>query len=102
MRLAFVDLFDVGPAMVGQMMKPVEQLITLLTESGPSPVRGPTIAREAITGAVWATIFSHVASDHAAQLSELAEELTFIVLAPHIGPTAAADELLVNRRSHAA
>lgn len=102
LRLAFVDIFDVGPATVWQMTKPVEQLIALLTQIGPSPLRGPRIAREAITGAIWATIFSYAARDRALPVDGLADQLTFIVLAPHIGPTAAAEELLVDQRRHAA
>lgn len=101
-QLAFVDLFDVGPATVWQMTKPVEQLITLLTHLGPSPLRGPLIAREAITGAVWATLFSCAALDRALQPAGLADRLTFIVLAPHIGPTAVAEELLIDQTRHAA
>jgi AcrR family transcriptional regulator len=101
MRLAFVDVFDVGPAMIGQMASTVEGLTTLLTGAGPAPHRGPLVSSEAITGAIWATIFSHAISDSASQLPALADRLTFIVLAPYIGARAAAEEILAVRRSSA-
>jgi AcrR family transcriptional regulator len=102
LQLAFVDLFDIGPTAVRQMIKPVEQLIGLLTQIGPPPLRGPRIAREAITGAIWATIFSYASRDRVLPVDGLADQLTFIVLAPHIGPAAATEELLINQRRRAA
>lgn len=98
MRLAFVDVFDVGPAMLGQMASSVEGLTTLLTAAGPTPQRGPLVAPEAITGAIWAIIFNHAISDNASRLPALVDRLTFIVLAPYIGAKAAAEEILATRR----
>src|ERR1700727_2427187 len=100
MRLAFVDLFDVGPAMIGQMTAPVEELTTLLTDTGLVPRRGPLIAHDAITGAIWATLFSHATNDRTPRLPALVDQLTFIVLAPHIGAKAAIDQILACRNVH--
>lgn len=102
LRLSFVDLFDVGPATVWQMTRSVEQLVALLTDAGPAPRRAPLVVREAITGALWATIFTCAACDHPCELAPLAGQLTFIVLAPYIGPAAAAHELFAGQRRHAA
>jgi len=97
MQLAFLELFDIGPAIAGQMTWPVERLSTLLTNIGPSPQRVSPVVREAITGAIWAIIFSHATSDRVSRLPTLIDQLTFIVLAPHIGARAAADEILAAR-----
>src|SRR5207245_6836804 len=56
LRLAFIDLFEVGPGMIGRMTRSVAALTELLTEEGPEPRRAPLIAQEAVTGAVWGII----------------------------------------------
>jgi AcrR family transcriptional regulator len=91
-RLAFIDLFDVGPAVVGQMTRSAEELTKLLTDNCPAPRRGPLVAREAITGAIWAIIFGHAADDRAWRPSALADQLTFVMLAPYVGAKAAIEE----------
>ena len=96
-RLTFGGVFDVGPAVARQMTKPVEQLVSFLTQIGPSPLRARLVAREAVAGAIWSTIFTHTARGSISQPSALADQLTFIVLAPYIGPAAAAQELLIDR-----
>jgi AcrR family transcriptional regulator len=88
-RLAFVDLFDVGPGIIGHLTRSVDELIKLLTGAGPAPSRGPLVAREAITGAIWAIVFNHIVGGRASQLSALGDQLTFVVLAPYIGAKAA-------------
>ncbi len=61
LRLAFIDLFEVGPAMVGRMTRSVEGFTKLLVATAaPTPRRGPMVAREAITGALWAIISCYV------------------------------------------
>ena len=50
-----------GPRMVGRMTRSVEGFTKLLTDSGPEPRRGPVVAPEAITGALWAIISGYVA-----------------------------------------
>jgi AcrR family transcriptional regulator len=92
-RIAFIDLYEVGPGMIGRLTKSVEELTKLLTETAPEPRRGPAVASEAITGALWGIISSYVANDRLARLPCLVEQLTFIVLAPYIGPKAAVDAI---------
>src|ERR1700677_4623973 len=50
LRVAYIDVFEVGPGMVGRMSRSIDAFTGLLTEQGPVPRRGPEIAREAITG----------------------------------------------------
>jgi AcrR family transcriptional regulator len=98
MRLAFVDLFDVGPVVVEYMTRSVEKLTKLLTDSGPLPHSGTLVAREAITGAIWAIVFGHASRDRTSQLPALVDELTFIVLAPYIGARVSFE--LIGRSAH--
>jgi AcrR family transcriptional regulator len=88
-RLAFVDIFDVGPGIIGHLTRSVDELTKLLTGAGPAPSRGPLVAREAITGAIWVIVFNHIVGGRASQLSSLVDQLTFVVLAPYIGAKAA-------------
>lgn len=85
MRLAFVDLFEIGPVVVMHFARSVEALTKLLTGSGPAAHSGRLVACEAITGAIWAIVFRHASHQRISQLPALANELTFIVLAPYIG-----------------
>jgi AcrR family transcriptional regulator len=101
-RMAFVDLFEIGPAMISRMTRPIEEFIKLLSEGGPVPApeprRGPAVAREAITGALWAIISSYVASDRVGRLPCLVEQLSFVVLAPYLGPKEAVTAIEAARK----
>jgi AcrR family transcriptional regulator len=99
LRIAFVDLFEVGPGMIGRMTRSVEDVTKLLTEDGPPPLRGPAVALEAITGALWGIICMYVASDRLARLPALVDQLVFIVLAPYVGPKAAVETIATARKS---
>ena len=83
LRIAFIDVFEVGPAMVGRMTRSVEGFTKLLTESAPEPRRGPKVAREAVAGALWAIISGYVSNGRLARLPWLVDHLTFTVLAPY-------------------
>jgi AcrR family transcriptional regulator len=101
-RMAFVDVFEVGPAMIGRMTRSIEELTRLLTETGPVPGpvprRGPMVAREAVTGGLWAIISSYVANDRVARLPSLVDQLSFVVLAPYIGPKQAVEAIQAARK----
>jgi AcrR family transcriptional regulator len=88
-RLAFVDVFDVGPAMVGRMTRAAEAVTDVLAADGPPARHGPAIAREAVTGAVWAILSSYAAGGMVSRLPRLPDHLSFVVLAPYLGPKAA-------------
>ncbi len=93
LRIAFVDVFEVGPAMVGRMTRSVDAVTELLVADGPTPRRGAAIAREAVTGAAWAIVASYVTSNRLSRLPGLVDHLTFVVLAPYVGPKAAVDAI---------
>lgn len=88
LHMAFIDLFDVGPAIVGRVAQIVGAFSELLTEDAPPALRGGAVAREAITGALWAVIAGCVPGSRAQRLPALADQLAFVVLAPYLGAKA--------------
>jgi AcrR family transcriptional regulator len=97
-RMAFIDIFDVGPGMIGRMTRSIEDFTKLLDELGPEPRRGPLVAREAITGAIWGIVSSYTAHDRVRQLPRLVDQLSFIVLAPYIGAKPAMETIEAARK----
>ncbi len=104
LRIAFINLFEVGPAMIGRMTRSVADFTEMLTEQAPAPVRAPQIAQEAVTGAVWGVISTFVTNNRLSRLPSLVDHLAFTVLAPYVGPRAAVEALLdaLQRRQPAA
>jgi AcrR family transcriptional regulator len=97
-RLAFIEIFDVGPGMVGRMTRSIEDFTKLLDELGPEARRGPLVAREAITGAIWGIVSAYSAHDRVRQLPQLVDQLTFLVLAPYVGPKPAMETIEAARK----
>ncbi len=97
-RLAFIDVFEVGPGMIGRMTRSIEDFTRLLGDSGPEVRRGPLVAREAVTGAIWAIVSSYAAGDRVRQLPRLTEQVTFIMLAPYVGAKAAMETIEAARK----
>jgi AcrR family transcriptional regulator len=93
LRMAFIDLFEVGPGMIGRMTKSVDRFTGLLAEGGPEPRRAPEVAPEAITGAVWDIVSAYASHDRLRYLPCLADHIAFVVLAPYIGPKFAIDTI---------
>ncbi|HYB22554.1 MAG TPA: TetR/AcrR family transcriptional regulator [Solirubrobacteraceae bacterium] len=98
LRIAFIDVFDVGPAVIGRLTRSVEQLTQLLTEGGPEARRGPQVAPDAIAGAIWAIVSSYVSNGRLVRLPCVVDHLTFTVLAPYVGPKAAVEAIQAARR----
>ena len=97
-RMAFIEIFDVGPGMVGRMTRSIEDFTKLLDDLGPEARRGPLVAREAVTGAIWGIVSSYSAHDRVRQLPRLVDQLTFLVLAPYLGPKPAMETIEATRR----
>jgi AcrR family transcriptional regulator len=102
LRIAFIDLFEVGPAMIGRMTRSVADFTAMLTEQAPPPLRGPQIAQEAVTGAVWGVISTFVSNNRLSRLPSLVDHLAFTVLAPYVGARAAVEALADWQRRPAA
>jgi AcrR family transcriptional regulator len=102
-RIAFVDLFEVGPAIVGRTTRLVDVVVGDLTVEAPEARHGPAVAGEALTGGVWAVLAGAIAGGGAGRLLGLADHLAFVTLAPYLGPKAAAEAIQASRgRSRAA
>ncbi len=84
LRIAFIDLFEVGPAMIGRLTGSVARVTDMLIEAGPPPQRGPVIAQEAVTGAMWGAISSLVSNHRLSRLPSIVDHLSFAVLAPYV------------------
>ncbi len=97
-KMAFVDLFEVGPAVTESIARSLGKLSTLLRESSPEPVRAPLLAHEAIVGGVWAVIGSYAVRKRVKYLPSLIDHLAFIVIAPYVGPKVAAQTIDTTRR----
>ncbi len=98
LRIAFIDLFEVGPGMIGRLTRSVEDFTKLLTDNGPAPQRGPQVALEAITGAVWGIIGTYVANDRLGRLPSLIDQLAFTILAPYVGARGAVETIAACRK----
>ena len=97
-KMAFVDLFEIGPAVTESMSRTLGRLSTLLRESSPEPVRAPLLAHETIVGGVWAVIGSYAVRKRVKYLPSLIDHLAFMVLAPYVGPKLAAQTIDTMRR----
>jgi AcrR family transcriptional regulator len=98
LRLAFVNVFEVGAPAAGRLTRPVDGVAELLTRGAPGALRGCAFSREALAGAIWASIGAHMGSRSASSHPRLAGELTFIVLAPQIGAEVAVEQIQAARR----
>ncbi len=98
LRMAFIDLFDVGPGMIGRMTKSIDRFTGMLAANGPAPRRAPEIASEAITGAVWDIVSAYSTAERMRYLPCLSDHISFVVLAPYVGPKVAIDAIEQARR----
>ncbi len=92
-RIAFVELFGAGPGAAGHVMSVGEAFTGFLAETGATPQRAPTVALEALTGALWAVVGSSVASGRMRFLPATLDHLVFTALAPYTGPRAAIEAI---------
>jgi AcrR family transcriptional regulator len=92
-RVAFVELFGAGPGMAGRLTSASEAFTGFLADTEATPQRAPTVALEALTGALWAVVGSSVASGRMRYLPATLDHLTFTVLAPYTGPRAAIEAI---------
>ncbi len=92
-KLSFVDLFDAGNSMVERVSGVLDGFITVMTQRVPEPRRAPGVAAEAIMGAIWAILASYAPHDRLRYLPCLVDHLTFLILAPYIGPRPAVEAI---------
>jgi len=98
-RMAFEDIFEVGPAVTDSIGSSLSKLSRLLQENSPEPRRAPLLAHEAVAGAMWAIIGNYAVRKRVRYLPSLTDHLAFVVLAPYVGPKAAGQTIDATRRS---
>jgi AcrR family transcriptional regulator len=92
-KLSFIDLFDAGNGVVERLSGVLDGFISVMTSRVPTPQRAPGVAAEAIMGAIWAILASYAPHDRLRYLPCLVDHLTFLILAPYIGPRNAVEEI---------
>ncbi len=85
LRVAFIDLFEVGPAMLEHMTRPVDRFVELVLAGAPEPLSAPEILPTMLVGAVWDIMSGYASSDRLSYLPCLIDHIAFVLLAPYIG-----------------
>jgi|HubBroStandDraft_3_1064219.scaffolds.fasta_scaffold04624_2 AcrR family transcriptional regulator len=99
-KLSFIDLFDAGNGIVERVSGVLDGFIKVMTERVPQPQRAPEVAAEAIMGAIWAILASYAPHDRLRYLPCLVDHLTFLILAPYIGPRPAVEAIEASGSKH--
>ena len=97
-RAAFVEIYAFGPEGMSGRQRLMERLAGALAEAlaaRSSRHRAPSeLQLQASAGAVWGVVHRHVVQDRARQLPALAGHMTYLLLAPILGPARAVDAIL--------
>jgi len=97
-RMAFVEIFALGPAGLPSRERLMERLAGAMTAAAatrPPRRKAPSeLALQASAGAVWGVVHHHVAHDTAQQLPALAGYMAYMLLAPLLGPEKAIRAIL--------
>jgi AcrR family transcriptional regulator len=96
-RMAFIESFAAGPATVDRMTAMVDELTSRLIAGGPEPLRAPLIVEEAVAGAIWGVIAGCVLNNRLGRLPGLVDHMSFLALAPYLGPERAFDAVRASR-----
>ena len=86
------EAFTAGPEAVQYTLELMQTIATLLTEGAPAPARSQ-LAVQGIAGALLHTIRCQVASGRVELLGALSDHLSYLVLAPFLGPETALEIL---------
>ena len=93
-RVAFVEIFAAGPAAIERRSRMLGRFADIFVKYIPDAQRPSELIAEAIVGAVWALIHDYVVRGQTQRLHELADDVTYLALAPVIGHQAAVQEIL--------
>jgi AcrR family transcriptional regulator len=93
-RVAFVEVFAVGPAGIDRREQLLHRFSALLTDTLPADVQASELVVEAIVGAIWGLVHHHVVHGAAHRLPDLTHEATYLALAPLIGAAQALETIL--------
>jgi AcrR family transcriptional regulator len=97
--VAFIEIFSVGPSAIERRSRMLEKFADVFTRWIPDSQRPSELVAEAIVGAIWAVIHDYIVRGHVDLLRELADDATYLALAPVIGHEAAVQLILGDRGS---
>ena len=100
-QVAFVEIFAVGPAGFERRQRVLGQFTAQLARSLPRSQRPSGLVAEASVGAIWGLIHHHVTRGATHRLPGLADQATYLALAPVIGGEAAVGVILAERAAGA-
>jgi AcrR family transcriptional regulator len=89
-RLAFFEILTGGPAATDRAEQSMDTFEVMLKQGYEEHPNVPEVVGEAIIGGLWNVIQHEVGYGRAAQLPQLAPELTYITLTPFLGAKQAA------------
>ncbi|MGH2853550.1 MAG: TetR/AcrR family transcriptional regulator [Solirubrobacteraceae bacterium] len=92
-----VKAFEAGPAAIASVGDLAYEVATLLSEGAPRRPR-TRIAVEGIAGALWQILNCEATAGRGHRLPVLCEYVSYVVLAPFIGPEAAVQAVVRSRR----
>jgi AcrR family transcriptional regulator len=93
-RLAFIEVLALGPDGVRFREGVMKGVTESFRASAPGAQRPSRLVAEASVGAIWGVIHHHIAHDASNRLPDIAPQLSFIALAPTLGPEAAVQAIL--------
>jgi AcrR family transcriptional regulator len=94
-RVAFIEIFSVGPSAIERRSAMLRGFAEVFTKRVPEPERPSELVSEAIVGGIWAIIHDYVARAQVQRLPELAGDAVYLALAPLIGHETA-EELIAS------
>lgn len=84
-RLAFVEVFALGPPAIERREALLATFAERLAEQLPRESRPSPLVMEAIVGAIWGILHDHVTRGQTQLLPELSGQVSYLALAPAIG-----------------
>jgi AcrR family transcriptional regulator len=97
--VAFIEIFAVGPSAIERRSRMLRRFADVFIRRIPEGQRPSELIAEAIVGAIWAVLHDYVVCGYVDRLHELADDATYLALAPVIGHEAAVQLILGDRRS---
>ncbi|HEY5343048.1 MAG TPA: TetR/AcrR family transcriptional regulator [Solirubrobacteraceae bacterium] len=98
-RIAFVEVFALGPPAIERREALLAKFTDQLVNSLPADSRPSPPVAEAIVGAIWGIVHHHVTRGEAHLLPALADQIAYLALAPGIGGQDAVSVILDARAS---
>lgn len=97
--VAFIGIFSVGPSAIERRSRLLQRFADVFIKRIPDSQRPSELVAEAIVGGIWALIRDCVVRGQVHRLHELADDATYLALAPVVGHEAAVQLILGDGKS---